>query len=135
MEYPLTLKVRKFAGNGDVLCALGYHPCPFVHITGKDKGFCSLFNKPLTYMETGNNDLCDRCEECKNEPPSNRIIDLDKLLGECPEDDNQEQAEYEAAMRHGSLPVERDVLPSQRSASELDKETHDNFIKGLEKIR
>ena len=56
--------VRRFAGNGDVLCDIGYDGCPFVNIVGSDSGFCQLYRKKLSYVETGNNDICRRCEEC-----------------------------------------------------------------------
>lgn len=72
-----------------------------------------------------------------------RIIDLDKLLGPCPEDVDQEQAEYEAASRHFrqggyssfSFSESDFLLPSEHSASQLDKENHKRFKEGLASIR
>ena len=61
------LSVRKFAGNGDVLCDIGCQGCPFNNIIGETQGFCLLYKKILRYYETGNNDLCYRCNECKVE--------------------------------------------------------------------
>ena len=56
------LEVRRFAGNGDVLCDLGH--CPFNSVVDNKTAFCSLFRTKLSYEETGNNDLCRRCKEC-----------------------------------------------------------------------
>ena len=56
------LSVRRFGGNGEVLCSFD---CPFNSIVDDNTGFCSIFKRKLTYHETGNNDLCYRCEECK----------------------------------------------------------------------
>lgn len=58
------LDARRFAGNKNVLCNIGNKGCPFVKITGDTSGFCLLYNVNLTYCETGNNDICDRCNEC-----------------------------------------------------------------------
>lgn len=58
------LDARRFGGNGDVLCDIGYRGCPFVKINGTNSAFCLLYRESLSYMETGNNDLCDRCREC-----------------------------------------------------------------------
>ena len=55
------LSVRKFTGNGDVLCS--FH-CPFVKSVDNNSCFCLLFKKSLRYIDTGNNEICDRCEEC-----------------------------------------------------------------------
>ena len=71
------------------------------------------------------------------------IIDLDELLGICPSDTDQEQAEFEAMQRSGRgysgynpTPYDsRSRLPSEISPSEIDKKNHKEFIKGLERIR
>ena len=72
-----------------------------------------------------------------------RIVDLDQLLGPCPEDVEQEQAEYEAASRHFhmggyssfSFSSYDNRLPSEHSPSELDRENHERFKDGLASIR
>ena len=53
------LSVRQFDGK---LCEFN---CPFVKIVKDGVGFCLLFRCALRYTETGNNDLCYRCEECR----------------------------------------------------------------------
>lgn len=55
--------VRQFIGNGDVLCS--FH-CPFVKSVNSSSCFCLLFKKKLRYINTGNNELCYRCDECLN---------------------------------------------------------------------
>jgi len=55
---------RRFAGNENVLCDIGYNGCPFVKISGSDSAFCLLYKKPLNYYETGNNDICNRHIDC-----------------------------------------------------------------------
>ena len=54
------LSVRRF--NGNVLCDFS---CPFCKVVDSNTAFCFLFRKKLCYEETGNNDLCHRCNECK----------------------------------------------------------------------
>jgi len=61
------LEARRFAGNGNVLCNIGYGGCPFVKINGNDSAFCMLYKIQLGYYETGNNDICYRCLKCKGE--------------------------------------------------------------------
>jgi len=60
------LEVRQTFGNGDPepLCSFG---CPFVKTVDDTTCFCLLYRKKLTYIDTGNNELCDRCEECLND--------------------------------------------------------------------
>jgi hypothetical protein len=61
------LDARRTCGNDNVLCDIGYSGCPFVKINGTTSGFCLLYRKSLVYVETGNNDLCTRCLECKSD--------------------------------------------------------------------
>ena len=56
--------VRRFAGNGDVLCDFN---CPFNKIVDDATGFCLLYRRRLSYVDTGNNEICDRCQECRRE--------------------------------------------------------------------
>ena len=56
------LSVRRFAGNGDVLCDLSC--CPFCEVVDSKTAFCSLYRRKLRYEETGNNDICERCLDC-----------------------------------------------------------------------
>jgi len=58
------LSVRRFWGNGDVLCNF---KCPFCKVVDSTTAFCLLYRKALNYEETGNNDLCDRCSECRSD--------------------------------------------------------------------
>ena len=58
------LQARRFGGNGDVLCDIGRSGCAFVRVQGSDKAFCLLYNNSLSYVETGNNDICSRCDNC-----------------------------------------------------------------------
>jgi len=55
------LSIRRFAGNDDVLCSFS---CPFCRVVDSHAAFCLLYRKKLNYVETGNNDICDRCAEC-----------------------------------------------------------------------
>lgn len=55
------LSVRRFCGNGNVLCSF---ECPFCKVVDNETAFCCLYRKILRYEETGNNDICERCEEC-----------------------------------------------------------------------
>ena len=58
------LSVRRFNGNGDVLCSF---KCPFVKIVDNQTAFCFLYRKTLNYYDTGNNEICERCFECAEE--------------------------------------------------------------------
>ena len=58
---------RRFSGNKDTLCNIGYQGCPFIKINGENSAFCLLYKEPLDYYETGNNDICNRHVKCKNE--------------------------------------------------------------------
>ena len=57
-------KARRFSGNKEALCNIGYKGCPFVRVTGSDTAFCLLYKKELRYYETGNNDICCRTAIC-----------------------------------------------------------------------
>jgi len=59
--HPEELSVRRFSGNGMRLCAFR---CPHQHTVEDGLAYCSLFKRRLNYYETGNNDICERCEEC-----------------------------------------------------------------------
>ena len=62
-----TLNSRCFAGNNNVLCDIGNDGCPFVRIYRHIKGYCLLYKVSLNYYDTGNNQICHRCNECKGE--------------------------------------------------------------------
>jgi len=76
------LQARRFGGNGDVLCDIGRSGCAFVRIQGSDKAFCLLYNMSLSYVETGNNDICKRCDNClresQQESTENEEYDMNK---------------------------------------------------------
>jgi len=40
---------------------------PFVKVVDKTTAFCLLYRKVLNYEETGNNDICNRCNDCRSE--------------------------------------------------------------------
>lgn len=61
------LQARRFGGNGDVLCNIGRAGCAFVKVQGSDSAFCLLYQRALSYVETGNNDICRRCDDCVRE--------------------------------------------------------------------
>ena len=59
------LSCRRFDGNGNVLCGINTnYRCPFVRIVDRNTAFCLLFRCKIHYVETGNNDLCYRCDGC-----------------------------------------------------------------------
>lgn len=55
------LSVRQVWGNEEVLCSFN---CPFVSVVDSQTAFCSLFKRKLVYYDTGNGEICNRCEEC-----------------------------------------------------------------------
>jgi hypothetical protein len=55
------LSVRRFWGKDDVLCSF---KCPFCKVVDNNTAFCLLYRMKLNYVETGNNDICNRCQIC-----------------------------------------------------------------------